>query len=175
MTREIHMSREENRPNPKQVTLQCCEDARNNSTVFLAYKDLLECNVSKEIKPVWMVRGWYTPYDCLTYGEVKFCPHCATPVPEIEPSKIKGRIQKITDGGYYCDTCKKRLMECQCLPPTQAWKIKEEGVAVQRVPTYLKNIIQKIEDRIAVEMKVCGTNVTGLQLARNYIREETRL
>lgn len=28
----------------------------------------------------------------------------------------------VLDGGYYCDTCKERSRECNCLPPTFAWE-----------------------------------------------------
>jgi hypothetical protein len=116
---------EKNEPDPKQVVLKCCEEVQENSTVFLGYENLDECNVSKKDIPVWMVRGWHTPFRCVSWARVNFCPHCGTPVPEIEPSKKRKRIQKVTDGGYYCDTCKKRLMECDCLPASHAWKIKE--------------------------------------------------
>jgi hypothetical protein len=54
--------------------------------------------------------------------EPKFCPFCGKDMPEIvlrfnPPEKIV----TCSDGGYYCDTCSKRLNECQCYPPQWKW------------------------------------------------------
>lgn len=31
-------------------------------------------------------------------------------------------IMTITDGGYYCATCERRLMECRCAPAERLWE-----------------------------------------------------
>ena len=46
----------------------------------------------------------------------KFCPFCGTPVPKMQRVD-KPDVCRVTDGGYYCDTCKERLSNCLCDPP----------------------------------------------------------
>jgi hypothetical protein len=54
----------------------------------------------------------------------KFCPYCGTTLPEIRPrAKPYKNVCKVTDGGYYCDTCEERLMGCKCHPPECAWEV----------------------------------------------------
>lgn len=57
-------------------------------------------------------------------ADAKHCPFCGTPVPEIEKLTVDVPICTVTDGGYYCDTCSKRLNECKCYPPEWPWKVK---------------------------------------------------
>jgi hypothetical protein len=50
------------------------------------------------------------------YPPVKFCPYCRTELPKmvLKERPIDSHICKITDGGYYCDTCEERLNMCFC-------------------------------------------------------------
>jgi hypothetical protein len=54
--------------------------------------------------------------------EAKFCPYCGTAVPEMRRVSPSTPVCRVTDGGYYCDTCKERLSSCTCLPPEAAWE-----------------------------------------------------
>jgi hypothetical protein len=56
---------------------------------------------------------------------VKFCPFCGKAVPEFEKNpKPPQPLCKVTDGGYRCDTCGKRLNECKCFSPDFIWRVK---------------------------------------------------
>jgi len=57
--------------------------------------------------------------------EAKVCSFCAAPVPEIEKVVVDGPVARVSDGGYYCDTCGERLMCCDCHPPTWEWRPKK--------------------------------------------------
>lgn len=106
-------------PSPMYVTPQCCEKAKNTAAVFLSI-DIY----SDEQKPKWVTRTHYTKYQSTSIREAYFCPFCSTAVPEIVPSGETKPICSVTDGGYYCDTCKERLNCCTCLPPELAWRPK---------------------------------------------------
>lgn len=118
------------------VLFECCEEAKKHKAIEFCYTDGMDYDAG--IKPVWGVMGridigtrWTT--ECRSRVEAKFCPFCAKPVPEIEPKPKDERpekIQKITDGGYYCDTCGKRCNECVCAPCWQAWQPKQEPKVV---------------------------------------------
>lgn len=55
------------------------------------------------------------------------CPFCTKKLPEIElkTTKIPKKIRMITDGGYYCDCCKKRLQNCKCYPSEAKYQIRK--------------------------------------------------
>ena len=101
------------------VTPKCCKENDEHAALFLSL-DIYE----GEKKPKWVVRVYDKKYHCDNVIEAKFCPFCSKPVTKIVPSRIKEKIMKVTDGGYYCDTCKDRISNCQCLPPEFAWKAK---------------------------------------------------
>lgn len=79
-----------------------------------------------EVKPTWKVVSSGSDGD--RSFEVKFCPFCGKKLPDIEPSGSTEKICKITDGGYYCDTCGERLRVCECLPITANWKPVEHAM-----------------------------------------------
>lgn len=57
----------------------------------------------------------------------KFCPYCATPLPKmVRKNPMPEGICRVTDGGYYCDTCKERLHACRCLPLSAAFEPEHE-------------------------------------------------
>lgn len=53
--------------------------------------------------------------------DVAHCPFCARQLPPIVRVDVDKKVCMVTDGGYYCDTCKERLRACTCLPPAVAW------------------------------------------------------
>lgn len=109
------------------LTPGCCDAVKEHNTVFLCCDsgDIYgHKEGAEEPKPKWMCRSWNNEFRCNDHTEVKFCPHCAKSVPEIEPSNITDRkICSVTDGGYYCDSCSERLHACTCLPHEYRWKI----------------------------------------------------
>ncbi len=51
------------------------------------------------------------------------CTWCTTPLPKMRrKANPPPDVRKITDGGYYCDTCQERLSECECLPIEAAFE-----------------------------------------------------
>lgn len=104
------------------VTPTCCEEVNRLQTVFIAHKTSYDLNS----KVGWYAFTFDNEMELHRKVSVAFCPHCATKLPEIElnPDITDKKICSITDGGYYCDTCKKRLMSCTCLPPTFRYRPK---------------------------------------------------
>lgn len=77
------------------------------------------------VKPEWHVDGFEPDHPgSKTSVNATHCPFCGTSVPEIELNKKEKRKIHDSSDGNYCDSCKKRNMECQCLPPQFRWKIK---------------------------------------------------
>jgi hypothetical protein len=115
----------------KRVTLECCAKAKKFRTVILSYgsqsKAIYDLEVfDGSLKPKWCTRTLpqLAAENFSEIVEVDFCPHCGTPVPEIEPRVTDKKISRYSDGGYYCDTCKERLSSCSCLPTIFCWQIK---------------------------------------------------
>ena len=53
----------------------------------------------------------------------EYCPFCSYPLPKmVRKDPPPPHICRVTDGGYYCDTCKLRLNECICDPPAAAFE-----------------------------------------------------
>jgi len=53
----------------------------------------------------------------------EYCPFCGTHVPSmILKNPPPPNICRVTDGGYYCDTCHERLDGCICDPPGAAFE-----------------------------------------------------
>lgn len=51
------------------------------------------------------------------------CPFCGVPVPGLRlRARPPRRVCATLDGGYYCDTCARRLIECRCAPPERLWE-----------------------------------------------------
>jgi len=54
--------------------------------------------------------------------EAKFCTFCGEALPKmVRKATPPIPLCIVTDGGYYCDTCKQRL-PCTCLPPSAAFE-----------------------------------------------------
>ncbi len=54
---------------------------------------------------------------------VAFCPFCGTKVPDVR-LRTEGpeKICVVLDGGYRCNTCKERLVNCECSLPERLWE-----------------------------------------------------
>ncbi len=114
----------------------CCDAMRKHQAVFLVMPDTF-MEDDTETPPHWEIQS-YRPYNIpanewanpqpweklfsTMTAAVKCCPFCAEPLPEIVKVDVGDeKVCVITDGGYYCHTCDKRLMECTCLPPMAVW------------------------------------------------------
>ena len=81
--------------------------------------------------PYWTVRGaesdWRESHRfSQTPLNIKFCPACGTALPKLKlKAVLPKKIMIVTDGGYYCDTCKKRLDSCQCKRPKDMWEVDD--------------------------------------------------
>ena len=68
-----------------------------------------------------VTRHRYAPADA--FPPPKFCPYCGTPLPEMRrKDPMPPTVCRVTDGGYYCDTCHERLNCCLCDPPSSAFE-----------------------------------------------------
>lgn len=118
------------------ITPKCCEYAK--TYVVLTYKyheaDFDDKAWFDNNKPHWVVRGTeadmdyiiQTNHDNRCPKEIHFCPHCGMKLPEIvKKTNPPKKIRVISDGGYYCDTCGKRLMLCECHRQEEMWETKE--------------------------------------------------
>lgn len=55
--------------------------------------------------------------------EPKFCPYCGTALPTMKrKNPMPKTVCRVTDGGYYCSTCKERLNCCLCDPLSSAFE-----------------------------------------------------
>lgn len=80
----------------------------------------------RTVPPFWVIDAHNA---CLDAGAkrrlvvVKHCPFCGVSLPKPKlRMRPPQRIMTITDGGYYCTTCKRRLMACKCKPPERLWR-----------------------------------------------------
>ncbi len=105
------------------VHLNCCDGGAK--TVFLRVEED-EFVFGGYPKPTWRIHRWLDDRQCYETAIVQYCPHCGIKVPDVVPVEPAPQTMRVTDGGYYCDTCKKRLHACQCLYPEQAWRIADE-------------------------------------------------
>jgi len=110
----------------KSITPLCCATVQKYNTVFLCFDDEVMWYGGSEgftnKKPKWKSGSFDWDSNSWDDVEVKFCPHCATPVPEIRKRSTTEKICNVTDGGYYCDTCQERLGACTCHRPEYAWE-----------------------------------------------------
>ena len=106
------------------ITPKCCQDVQEKKTVILSYnyEDLFD---PENKKPKWKTLGLENSYNSFNLVEANYCPHCATPVPDVKRRIIiDEKISLIEDGGYYCSTCGERCIACTCYPPEYAWEPK---------------------------------------------------
>jgi hypothetical protein len=135
-----------------QVTPDCCEAMRFARAIVLRC-DMDDTTGYLSPEPYWYLRlassmdilgdkwaesekkrrageehvDFYDQLMIYTQGQHLHCPFCGKPVPQIErkpDSRQPKKVQEITDGGYYCDTCNKRANECRCPPPWMQWRVK---------------------------------------------------
>lgn len=119
-----------NTMNKKFVSPKCCKLCEDSATIFLMVPASF-FDGDLETPPKWYIRakdniGYHD--ECDDVIEAKFCPFCATPVPEIEPASnevARKLICSVIDGGYYCQTCELKLQSCKCYRPEFRWKPKE--------------------------------------------------
>jgi hypothetical protein len=105
------------------VTPECCQKVQDEAGICLkATESFWKGDI--ETPPQWIVRvaGYWVNSNSFGCTEAAFCPFCATPVPPIEKRQTDQKITKVTDGGYYCDSCKKRCNCCTCLPAEFYWQ-----------------------------------------------------
>lgn len=109
------------------VTPACCDQIRWTRAVVLSAEG--------PGRPVWVARVEFDA-DCACPPGVtrahawesmmssllaRWCPHCGSPVPSVEPRPgVRSPIQRI-EGGDYCTGCRSSR-HCSCLPPEAAWQ-----------------------------------------------------
>ncbi len=101
----------------------CCEESTRSRAVFLDYLSEQVGDAGYEGDPVWCVRGWHQNYDVVVNCKVEHCPFCLSKLPAVRKKEGDVKVTSFSDGGYYCDTCEKRLIACDCLPPNLAYEV----------------------------------------------------
>lgn len=122
---DIHIKQMLSIPRP-----MCCEAAKTHPAITLSVDDGNDSNTGTArwyitlndaiVRAIFSERKdqWYN-----NIPEPKFCPYCGTPLPKmVRKNPMPEGICRITDGGYYCDTCGKRGDNCTCLPPSAAFE-----------------------------------------------------
>ena len=125
---------------------QCCEEQRARPTIMAMIDCYGDDNYDPDnpeadwepdtatLTPIWYVACLETfdrarfreNRDARPTNEPKFCPYCGAKLPKlVRKKKPPKRLCRITDGGYYCDTCKERLDACACYPPEAGWEIEK--------------------------------------------------
>jgi hypothetical protein len=111
----------------------CCEAAQNYPIVsFIAHnpedgslaEGSWEANINYKFSSLF---DNYRNYE--NKPSVKFCSYCGKKLPNMVLTKkdvSKKHICKITDGGYYCDTCNQRLDSCFCDPQETLFEPEEK-------------------------------------------------
>lgn len=104
----------------KRITPTCCDKVQKAKSVYMALED----SYNTDSPPAWYVLAIDPETELHKRVKVEFCPHCSRSLPPIvpNPNAHELKICSIKDGGYYCDTCKKRLMSCSCHPPVFKWR-----------------------------------------------------
>jgi hypothetical protein len=113
----------------------CCELQRKFPTI-IANVDIYNEGDSYLVEAKWTLQpieyiARDTQYKMGTkYFEVektpKFCPYCGKRLPKLVRKKNPPKnVCRVVDTGYYCDTCKERLMACTCYHPTALWEVKQ--------------------------------------------------
>lgn len=119
MKNEDDEDEDEFEPDLSRVTPQCCKEVIATQAVFLrmpmSWYDGDTNPPTLHIK--FTASGSHLESSC----EVQYCPFCGEYLPEIIRVNPEKPVCVCTDGGYYCDTCKRRLRECRCLDPTKEW------------------------------------------------------
>jgi hypothetical protein len=116
--------------------LSCCDQGakfvglRHESALFYdrSYKTAEEFLAHmRATPPLWTMHAesfatrWYRT-DKVSV-RVSFCPFCGVKTPDVRlRKKPPTKICVVIDSGYYCDTCTKRLNECQCHLPERLWE-----------------------------------------------------
>jgi hypothetical protein len=110
----------------KYVTPKCCERAQKEKAVYLRVKDgYYGNNINRDSPVEWVTSGWADELNCQQEVPANFCPFCGTKVPRIVKRKDPPeKVITVSDGGYYCDTCKKRLNVCECECIEALWEPK---------------------------------------------------
>lgn len=156
------------------ITPVCCEEVQRLHTIFLAMPESYHEDGSGkksllDHKPVWRVAHFpRNEHNAHAWtAEAKFCPHCGTSVPDVEPSGDPRKICEYSDGGYYCDTCQERLMSCRCMPSVYAWKVKGKPLNFKR-----GNIPRGAHLKCIRNTSDSGTKISELTVGKVYLAED---
>jgi len=114
------------------IVPDCCEESSKLMTVALqlSHDEIYERPGQDGCTPQWVISSSFREHLEYVHGQdhprliVKFCPHCAAPMPAIQPRQEPlSPALSVSDGGYYCDTCENRLSSCHCWPAEARWEV----------------------------------------------------
>lgn len=100
----------------------CCDAMRRTRAI------VYDVDIYHDEPSSWRLR--LAPAHSLNTAKVPsptFCPFCGSRVPHVvSKSEPPTPLMVCTDGGYYCDTCEKRLIACLCWHPEAAFEVGTE-------------------------------------------------
>jgi hypothetical protein len=107
----------------ERIVPSCCDKSRNARVVLLGYNEDVDGR-TEDSPPKWLVVGKNS--DGFTVIEqALFCPFCGKNTPALRKKRTKPTlVMRVTDGGYYCDTCGERVIGCECARPEECWEEK---------------------------------------------------
>lgn len=114
----------------------CCDAIQKYPAVVAELTgDWADCKSTDECGARWHANiywsGGRTPgYEDTTWDmpEPTCCPFCGARLPRLQRMKTPPEpLESVTDGGYYCDTCKERCrLVCRCHPAISAFEVVYE-------------------------------------------------
>jgi hypothetical protein len=113
----------------ERIVPSCCDKSRNARVVRLGYDLEMLCIAgderTEETPPKWLVTGKNSE-GFTVIEQAFFCPFCGEKLPALRKKREQPPlVMRITDGGYYCDTCGERANPCECSPPEECWEEKK--------------------------------------------------
>jgi len=118
---------------PMRVWLDSLPEEAKKETIFERATPYWKARPAVEVSSLlWRNKEHYKE----PLPSAKFCPHCGTPVPEIQRTdNLIGPVYKPSADGDYCATCESRSGCCSCLPPTFLWETVRPEVTRQTEPS----------------------------------------
>ncbi len=109
-------------PRTAHVTPTCCDNCQRYRLVYLKFNfEDIKNGSFKAIKPHWVALGVQGGQAVTVYAVA--CPSCGNLTPEIQERQHTGRKICVPDKECQnCQTCTKKLPECNCFPPEYAWE-----------------------------------------------------
>ena len=154
------------------TTPDCCPEIKESRAVFLSVQYESDRDEGKPATQKWVTRApshheSFEHPSSSVIVQAQFCPHCGKPLPQIGPRETSNhKICQVSDGGYYCDTCKESLNTCECYPLTAAFQAlpSDDAYEIHLIATLISLAPGYAVDLFGGTLQVCR-----LESGRFYI------